>query len=154
MTEPSPGLSSFSSMLRLALGDLLDPTADDFVSMMHPDAIMAFPYAPPGTPGKLQGREPLVTHLTRLSVLIKLDSFSAQRVHRTLQDGVVILEFSCTGRGIETGEAYDQDYISVITTQGGRITRYVDYWNPLIVLRAVGGEAALAAALTTEVQNA
>lgn len=58
----------------------------------------------------------------------------------------VVFEFSCTGQGVHTGAPYNQDYISVATLQEGRITRYRDYWNPLVVLTALGGHEAAAAA--------
>lgn len=154
MKHPTPTLPSFSAMLRDALGHLIDPQATSLVDMMHPDAVFEFPYAPAGTPKLLQGHAALKDHVIRLSGLISLDSFSSARVHRTLQDGVSILEFTCTGSGVTTGEPYDQTYISVITTRDGRISRYVDYWNPLVVLRAVGGQDALASAMMAEVQHA
>ncbi|MBL4733431.1 MAG: hypothetical protein JKY82_12710 [Rhizobiaceae bacterium] len=40
---------------------------------------------------------------------------------------------------LNTGARYDQNYISVVRVQGGRIVHYRDYWNPLILLEAVGG---------------
>lgn len=44
-----------------------------------------------------------------------------------------------TGHVIETGLPYRQSYISVIETRDGRIVRYKDYWNPLVVKRPLGG---------------
>jgi ketosteroid isomerase-like protein len=54
---------------------------------------------------------------------------------------VVIIEFEGFGRGVGTGEPYDQRYISVIRTNRGRIAHYRDYWNPMVVLRATRGGA-------------
>ena len=54
-----------------------------------------------------------------------------------------IFEASCQGRGANTGLAYDQDYISVVTLKDGRIARYADYWNPLVLVHALGGQDAL-----------
>ncbi|OYU37743.1 MAG: hypothetical protein CFE33_19560 [Pseudorhodobacter sp. PARRP1] len=90
----------------------------------------------------------------RLSRVISIDGFSSARVLRATDGGVTVLEFTCTGRGLQTGEPYDQTYISVITTQDGRITHYTDYWNPLVALRAAGGEVALSTAMSAEVQHA
>nr|WP_244610545.1 hypothetical protein [Microvirga pakistanensis] len=70
-------------------------------------------------------------------------------VHRTDNPEIIILEFGCIGRGVKTGRPYNQRYISVITVRGGTIIRYVDYWNPLIALEAIGGMDALAATLGT-----
>lgn len=154
MTRSVPDLPSFAAMLRAALGDRIAPDADGFLEMMHPDAEMEFPYAPPGTPRTLHGHAALTAHVRRLSSIIAIDGFSPARVHPTSDDTTTILQFTCTGRGLKTGHSYDQTYISVITTRDGRITHYVDYWNPLIALRAAGGEAALTAAMSAEVPHA
>ena len=58
----------------------------------------------------------------------------------------VIFEFSCAGAGAKTGEPYNQSYISVVTLRDGRIARYRDYWNPLVVVQALGDPEAAAAA--------
>lgn len=64
-----------------------------------------------------------------------------QRVHATTDPDVTIVEFEGFGSGVATGESYDQRYISVIRTDAGRIMHYRDYWNPLVVLRALRGSA-------------
>jgi ketosteroid isomerase-like protein len=58
----------------------------------------------------------------------------------------VIFEFSCSGEGVATGAPYNQLYVSVVTLRDGRIAHYRDYWNPLVVLTALGGTEAAAAA--------
>jgi ketosteroid isomerase-like protein len=47
---------------------------------------------------------------------------------------------------VATGAPYNQLYISVVTLRDGRIAHYRDYWNPLVVLTALGGTEAAAAA--------
>ena len=39
---------------------------------------------------------------------------------------------------VATDEAYQLDYITVLTTHQGLITRYRDYWNPLAAASAAG----------------
>jgi uncharacterized protein len=127
---------SFSGMLRAALGSRLAPDADGFVEMMAEDGVMEFPYAPTGLPQRLVGRQAIGDHLAAVGALISFDAIGKPRVHTTGDPAVVILEFEGRGRGVETGVPYEQRYISVIHTEGGHITRYVDYWNPLALLRA------------------
>jgi len=61
----------------------------------------------------------------------------------------VVFEFTCEGRAVSTGVAYDQTYISVVTLRNGRIARYKDYWNPLVTLAALGGTGAAASDCST-----
>lgn len=144
ITDP---LMSFSAMLRTSLGDLLDPSASTFVEMMDENGVMEFPYAPPGTVQRLDGRAALKEYLSGFGEILEIEKMTDLKIHRTHQSGVVILEFGCVGQGVKTGEPYNQRYISVITVRNGHITHYLDYWNPLVALSAVGGSEALSTAL-------
>jgi uncharacterized protein len=132
-------VQSFSEMLRSALGSRLAVDATSFVEMFSKDGIMEFPYAPPGMPDRLEGRNALAQHLNGLADQIVFDWMEVPIVHDTTDPGVVILEFRGGGRGVATGERYDQTYISVIRVRDGHIIHYRDYWNPLAALRAIHG---------------
>ncbi|MEO0439916.1 MAG: nuclear transport factor 2 family protein [Pseudomonadota bacterium] len=147
MTHQTDPFASFSSLLRAALDDLLEPDAETFLDMVANDIVMEFPYAPPSGVSRVEGKEALAEYLPGAASLITIESMSEPVVHRAQDSGIAILEFTCTGHGTETGIAYDQTYISVVTVTDGYITHYRDYWNPLIALRAMGGDDAIAAAL-------
>ncbi|WP_218001835.1 nuclear transport factor 2 family protein [Microtetraspora malaysiensis] len=61
------------------------------------------------------------------------------RIHETVDPTLVIAELKSEGVALETGRPYNQTYISVVETVDGKISRYVDYWNPLIAMEALGG---------------
>jgi ketosteroid isomerase-like protein len=109
--------------------------------MIADQGVMEFPYAFPGLPDRLDGREAVARHLEGLSGLIAFDGMGEPTVHPSIDPNVVVIEFEGFGRGVATGEPYDQRYISVIRTEGGRIVHYRDYWNPIVVLRATKGAA-------------
>lgn len=134
-------VQDFPAMLREALGNLVASDAATFIDMLAEDAVMEFPFAPPGLPKRLQGRDAVASHLVKLARLITFDSIGPAR--RVARDGeTTVLAFEAIGKGIETDAAYDQRYISVIETSGGRIVRYADYWDPLVVVRSLLGNAA------------
>ena len=145
-------MESFSAMLRAALGDLLAPGADSFAEMMASDAVMEFPFAPAGSVTRVEGRAALERYLSGFGEILRIDRMTGPTVHRGREAGVVILEFGCVGSGVQTGAPYNQTYISVITMRDGRIAHYRDYWNPLVVLAAVGGVDAVNAAIRAEVR--
>lgn len=134
---------SFSDLLRAALGHQLAP-ADSFLDMFTEDIVFEFPYAPDGLPNRLDGSAALGFHLKRLGPLIAFGQMELGSVHTAGE--TVIFEFSCTGQGVNTGAPYNQNYISVVTLRDGRIAQYRDYWNPLVVLTALGGAESAAAA--------
>jgi ketosteroid isomerase-like protein len=145
-------VESFSTMLRKSLGDRIHTNADTFLDMFAEDGVMEFPYSPPGFPVRLEGRAAVAQHLEGLSDLIAFDRMGEPTVHPSTDPNVVIMEFEGFGRGVGTGEPYDQRYVSVIRTDGGYIIHYRDYWDPIVVLRATRG-AALIDALVGEASN-
>jgi uncharacterized protein len=134
---------NFSDLLRSALGDRLAP-ADNLLDMFAEEVVFEFPYAPDGLPKRLHGKAALAAHLERLGPLLSFGKMDLGSVHAAGE--TVIFEFSCNGQGADTGAPYNQDYISVVSLRDGRIAHYRDYWNPLVVLAALGGSKAAAAA--------
>ena len=139
MSDPNT-IPSFGAMLRGALGAALDIRAgENFLDMCAEDIVFQFPFAPAGGVRELRGRDAIAAYLPKAGRLIDFESMSPAVAYQSTDGETYILEFSCKGKGADTGERYDQDYISVITIRQGRIVRYRDYWNPLILLSAVGG---------------
>jgi ketosteroid isomerase-like protein len=131
----------FAALLRSSMGDQLAPGTVSFTDMLADDAVMEFPYAPPGLPKVLNGKAAIRKHVEALGGTIRVEQFSSPIVHRTPSG--FVLEFACSGIGTQTGRPYNQEYVSVITLQDGLIVRYRDYWNPLIVLQAIEPEKAV-----------
>jgi ketosteroid isomerase-like protein len=50
-----------------------------------------------------------------------------------------IVELSAEGIAVSTGNSFVMPYVGIIEHRGGKITRYVDYWNPLVAMVAMGG---------------
>ena len=140
MTETKPNIVS---VMKDALGDRVDPSAESFVDMMSEDFVMEFPFARPGMQTRIEGRPAVLTYLMSVVQGISVDSVDHVVVHETTDPDVVIVEFDGHGRATRTGEPYEQRYISVIRTRDGRIVHYKDYWNPIQGLKAQMGSAAV-----------
>lgn len=139
ITQPDP-FSSFSDFLRSTIGDLLVANADSFVDMVADDIVIEFPYAPPNFVPRIEGKKALIEYLPNAASLIAIESISVSAQHRTRNSNIVVLEFTCKGTGVKTRKSYDQTYISVVTLANGYITYYRDYWNPLVLMHALGSD--------------
>lgn len=128
---------SLSALLRQALGDALAPDAKTLLDMCAEDVVFEFPYHPPGFTGRLEGRAALEAYLPTVSKLISIESIAHHLAFISASGDMAAIEFSCKGHSPETGARYDQDYVSILELRDGRIARYRDYWNPLIVLSAI-----------------
>jgi len=66
--------------------------------------------------------------------------FTNLRYHETTDPSLVIAEFESDGVALSTGRPYLQKYISVVETRDGAITRYVDFWNPMVAMQSIGAD--------------
>jgi hypothetical protein len=128
---------SLCSLLREALGDKLTPNAQTLLEMCSEDVVFEFPYHPPGFQERVEGRTALEAYLPTVSKLISIESRTLNHAFISVKGDMAAIEFSCRGHSQETNARYDQDYVSIIELNDGRISRYRDYWNPLVVLSAI-----------------
>lgn len=113
-----------------------------WVELFAPDGVLEFPYAPEGLPRTVQGHDALFAHMTHFP-----DTFDVEFVdlvlHETASPQLAVAEFRSVGRAVPTGKPYEQTCVSVVHTDTeGLITRYVDYWNPLVAIEALTPESA------------
>ena len=119
-----------------ALAAILRNDVGPWAAMFTEDGVMEFPYAPAGAPQRVEGQEALKAYLAGFPEMIKLTCLHPATFHHS--DQVMVAEFSADGVATQTGNAFTQRYISVIEHRDGRITRYRDYWNPLVAQAALG----------------
>jgi uncharacterized protein len=51
---------------------------------------------------------------------------------------VAMMELGATGRVLKTGNSFTQRYVAVFETKEGKLWRYREYWNPLVLIDAYG----------------
>ena len=137
---------TFRQLLDLLLAKDMDAIADLWAE--HGSA--EFPFAEGASPGRLDGREAVRAYLAGYPELMDVRAIPAITVHHTQRPDTLVVEFSAHGSTVRTGEPYRLDYVTVITTQDGLITRYRDYWNPLAAASAAGALPELLGALRPE----
>ncbi|WP_406511508.1 nuclear transport factor 2 family protein [Streptomyces sp. NBC_00161] len=125
----SPPADLYRHGLRL----LLDKDIASWVGLWAEHGSMEFPFAPPGWPGQLEGREAIAAYMRDYPDRIDLHDFPELRIHETTDPGTIVVEMRGVGRVVATGSPFDMTYIAVVTVQDGRFTSYRDYWNPLAV---------------------
>lgn len=134
---------SLFELICAALGERASVAAD-FLDLFTDDAVVHYPFAPAGTPQQLVGKDSIAAHAVRLGTLLDFGELTLEAVH-DLAD-VVIFEASCEGRGTETSLPYHQHYICVLHLRDGKIALFKDYWNPQVLIAALGGQEAMARA--------
>ena len=121
-----------------------------FADLFAEDGVLRFPFAPPGMPREIRGREAIRAARTseagRRSLLV-MDAVELV-VRETDDPEVVVTEITHHGWSRAAGVPYRFTALGVIRVRDGRIVRYEDYMDPIAMARMLGRTADLAAALS------
>ncbi|WP_067819395.1 nuclear transport factor 2 family protein [Actinomadura kijaniata] len=112
----------------------------EWVDLFTEDGVLEFPYGPEGYPREVRGKAGLHAYMRNFPEHFQVE-FTDLRFHETTDPALVVAEFRSRGTARSTGRPYEQTYISLVWTENGRISRYVDYWNPLVAIEALGDDA-------------
>lgn len=110
---------------------------EEWVELFAEDGSIEHPFAPGEYVSTITGHADLLAYISVFPQLFSV-TFTEPRFHDTLDPSLIIAEFTSIGTGVLTGNPYNQQYISVVYTTNGKIDRYVDFWNPLESISAVG----------------
>ncbi|MFG3256017.1 nuclear transport factor 2 family protein [Streptomyces sp. NPDC048172] len=105
---------------------------DGWVELFADDAVMEFPYAPEGAPGRVEGREAIAAYMRPFPDHMEVRELTSLVIHTTGDPRTAVVEFSSAGRAVATDEPFAMSYVVFLTVdENGRIANYRDYWNPL-----------------------
>lgn len=125
----------------------------DFAGLFAEDGVLAYPFAMPGQPAELRGRDAIRAYFGALGPrardMLVIEGVEAL-VRETDDPEVVVTEITHHGRSRATSEPYRHFALGVIRVRDGEIVRYDDYMNPIAVARLRGRTAELAASLAQE----
>jgi uncharacterized protein len=123
--------------------ELIGRDTPRWLDLFADDAIVEFPYAPAGLPGRFEGKA-AIEHYFRGALESFLGLvFSDVRRYRTTDPDVALAEAHGSATITTTGKRYEQDYVMVLRTRQGKVVHYREYWNIVPALEAFGGKEAL-----------
>ncbi|MEV7386733.1 nuclear transport factor 2 family protein [Streptomyces sp. NPDC091215] len=133
----------------LAAADLLKRSMDAFLAkdmrawadLCDENVVVEFPFAPEGSPSRLEGRDAIYEYLRGYPDLIDIHSITSLEIHSTGDPDTAIADWSVTGRVLANGNPYNMSYATFVTFKDGKVAKYREYWNPLAFLKALGGES-------------
>ena len=127
--------------------DLLQRSLDTFLAkdmkgwtdLCADDVVAEFPFAPDGSPARIEGREALYEYLRGYPDLIDVREIPTVRIYSTDDENVAIADWSVSGSVVSNGNPYEMRYATFVTFRDGLIMNYREYWNPQAFLKALGG---------------
>jgi ketosteroid isomerase-like protein len=123
-----------------------------FADLFATDGVLAYPFAPPGQPRELGGRDAIRDYHSRAAgegrQLLVMDGVD-MTVRDTDDPEVVVVEITHFGWSRAQGAPYRFSAIGVVRVRDGKIVRYEDYMDPIARARLFGGTEDLIAHLNT-----
>jgi uncharacterized protein len=85
---------------------ILSGDADGFADLFAPDAVIEAPFAPPGAPSRLEGREAIREYSRHVMASpLRLEDFAVADLYQTQDPEVVIVEMRAKGTLTTTGQS-------------------------------------------------
>lgn len=102
---------------------------EGFVALLSEDVVLEWPFARPGWPARVQGRERVRELLTGMAAAVKgRDSaFRDVVVHQSTDPDVAIVECVHDVTVVATGETTSSPVVAVIRVRDDKIVHYRDY---------------------------
>jgi uncharacterized protein len=129
-------LDPFFRIIEEGLRGIAD--GDHFFDLLADHVIFEYVITVPGYPRRVVGRAAVAELYRPYGDTFVLDRCFDLAVHHDRETGVVVLEYASSGRVVETGAAYGNRYISVITIVDRKVTHWRDYLDPIAVFDAIG----------------
>jgi ketosteroid isomerase-like protein len=122
-----------------------------FADLFAADGVLTYPFAPPGMPAEITGREAIRAYFAGRGAgreLFAIEGVDAV-VRATDDPEVVVTEITHHGWSRVKQEPYRFTALGVIRVREGQIVRYDDYMDAIALARLLGRAADLAAAVAS-----
>src|SRR4028119_730183 len=131
--------SSAVELFRNSLDTFLAKDMKGWSLLCADDVVAEFPFAPQGSPTRLEGREAVYEYLRNYPSVINVRSINQIRMYSTGDPNVAIAEWSSSGEVLTNGNTYEMSYATFVTFKDGLIISYREYWDPHAFLQAMSG---------------
>ena len=101
--------------------------------LLADDAVVEFPFAPPGRPSRFDGRARFLDFARpqRAAFPVRFDDVRDVVVHDTADPEVIVVEYVMAGTLTTTGSQAAAPFISVLRVRDGKVVHWCEYQNPL-----------------------
>jgi uncharacterized protein len=126
----------FFHIIREGLKGFAD--GEDYFDMLADDVVFEYVISVPGYPKRIAGRQNIIDLYSDYGGYMNVRSADNLRVYRDPAASVVVLEYEVHGQSVQTGRPYDNRFVSIVTTEGSKVTWWRDYLDPIAVFDAAG----------------
>jgi uncharacterized protein len=112
----------------------LSGDADALADLYALDAVIEAPFAPPGAPSRLAGREAIREYSRRVMASpLRVEDYEVTELYQTQDPELVIVEMRAKGTVTTTGRSFTTTSIQVLRIRDGQIVLFRDFANPQVL---------------------
>ena len=113
---------------------ILSGDADGYTGLFAPDGVVEAPFAPPGVPSILEGREVIGEYSRHVMASpLRLEEYEVAELYQTQDPEVVIVEMRTKGTLTTTGQSFAATSIQILRIREGQIVLFRDFANPRVL---------------------
>ncbi|MGI8335776.1 nuclear transport factor 2 family protein [Actinomadura scrupuli] len=117
---------------------ILEHDLNGFADLFAADGVLELPFAPPGMPTRLEGREVIRSFSAGSGTsLMRIEDMWATQIYQTTDPEVLIVELETKAVVATTGAPFQGTSVQVFRIRDGEILLFRDYWNPQGLARAL-----------------
>jgi len=117
----------------------LSGDADGLADLYARDAVIEAPFAPPGVPSRLEGREAIREYSRRVVASpLRLEDYEVTELYQTRDPEVVIVEMRAKGTLTTTSRSFATTSIQILRIREGQIALFRDFANPRVLEDLLG----------------
>ena len=118
---------------------MLNGDADGFADLFAPDAVIESPFAPPGAPLRLAGREAIREYSRHVMASpLRLEDYEVAELYQAQDPEVVIAEMRAKATVTTTGRSITATSIQVLRIREGHIVLFRDFADPRFMEDVIG----------------
>jgi uncharacterized protein len=116
--------------------------------LLAEDAVLEAPFAPPGRPTRVEGREEILGHIApeRENFPVRFEEVRDVVIHDTADPEVIVVEYTMAGVVTTTGRRASAPFIGILRVRDGKVVSWREYQNTLAIAAALDRLPALVAA--------
>jgi len=118
---------------------ILNGDADGYADLFAPDGVIESPFAPPGAPYRLEGREAIREYSRHVVASpVRLEDFEVAELYQTQDPEVVIVEMRAKATLTTTGRSFAATSIQILRIREGQIVLFRDFADPRVLEDVIG----------------
>jgi len=112
---------------------------DAMESLLADDGVVEAPFAPPGKPRRIVGREEFMAfaRAERALLPVRFEECRETAVHETADPEVIVVEYELAGTVTTTGFRASAPFIGVLRVRDGKIAAWREYQDTSAIARAL-----------------